>query len=67
MFALLLVAGFLGSLIEVALLAFVGSLVDMMRGAQSPAQFCSDHGTTLLVMALHRAHRQAGRSPPRTS
>ena len=50
-FALLLVAGFLGSLIEVALLAFVGSLVDMMRGAQSSAQFFSDHGTTLLVMA----------------
>ncbi len=51
-FALLLVAGFLGSLIEVALLAFVGSLVDMMRGAQSPAQFFADHGATLLVMAL---------------
>ena len=32
-FALLLVAGFLGSLIEVSLLAFVGSLVDMMRAA----------------------------------
>ena len=50
-FALLLVAGLLGSLIEVALLAFVGSLVDMMRGAQSPAQFFADHGTTLMVMA----------------
>jgi ATP-binding cassette subfamily B multidrug efflux pump len=50
-FALLLVAGLLGSLIEVALLAFVGSLVDMMRGAQSPAHFFSDHGTTLLLMA----------------
>jgi ATP-binding cassette subfamily B multidrug efflux pump len=50
-FGLLLVAGLLGSLIEVVLLAFVGSLVDMMRGAQSPAQFFSDHATTLLVMA----------------
>jgi ATP-binding cassette subfamily B multidrug efflux pump len=50
--ALLLVAGLLGSLIEVALLAFVGSLVDMMRGAQSPAQFFADHTTTLLVMAF---------------
>src|SRR5262245_1180558 len=49
-FSLLLVAGLLGSLIEVALLAFVGSLVDMMRGAQSPAQFFSEHGTTLLIM-----------------
>src|SRR5262245_42560788 len=51
-FALLLVAGLLGSLIEVALLAFVGSLVDMMRAAQSSAQFFSDHGTVLLIMAL---------------
>ncbi len=51
-FTLLLVAGLLGSLIEVALLAFVGSLVDMMRGAQSPAQFFADHGTTLMAMAL---------------
>jgi ATP-binding cassette subfamily B multidrug efflux pump len=51
-FALLLVAGFLGSLIEVALLAFVGSLVDMMRGAQTPAQFFADHTATLLVMAF---------------
>jgi ATP-binding cassette subfamily B multidrug efflux pump len=51
-FAILLVAGLLGSVIEVALLAFVGSLVDMMKGAQSPAQFFADHGTTLLAMAL---------------
>ena len=51
-FALLLVAGLLGSLIEVALLAFVGSLVDMMRGAQSPAQFFAEHGTILLTMAF---------------
>ena len=51
-FAFLLVAGLLGSLIEVALLAFVGSLVDMMRSAQSPAQFFADHGTILLVMAF---------------
>ena len=38
-FAVLLVAGFLGSLIEVALLAFVGSLVDMMKAAESPQAF----------------------------
>ena len=36
-FAVLLVAGFLGSLIEVSLLAFVGSLVDMMKAAETPA------------------------------
>jgi ATP-binding cassette subfamily B multidrug efflux pump len=51
-FTLLLVAGLLGSLIEVALLAFVGSLVDMMRGAQSPERFFADHTATLLVMAF---------------
>ena len=44
-FAVLLVAGFLGSLIEVALLAFVGSLVDMMKAAQSPEHFFTEHGT----------------------
>jgi ATP-binding cassette, subfamily B, multidrug efflux pump len=51
-FAILLVAGFLGSVIEVALLAFVGSLVDMMKGAQSPEQFFADHATTLLFFAF---------------
>jgi ATP-binding cassette subfamily B multidrug efflux pump len=51
-FALLLAAGLTGSLIEVALLAFVGRLVDMMKGAEAPAQFFGEHGTTLLVMAF---------------
>src|SRR5262245_64154543 len=51
-FALLLVAGFIGSLIEVSLLAFVGSLVDMMRGAQSPGHFFDEHGKILLWMAF---------------
>ncbi len=51
-FALLLVAGFIGSLIEVSLLAFVGSLVDMMRTAETPANFFEQHGTILLIMAL---------------
>jgi len=51
-FAILLVAGLLGSVIEVALLAFVGSLVDMMRGAQSPEQFFADHTAILLWMAF---------------
>ena len=51
-FAILLVAGLLGSVIEVVLLAFVGSLVDMMRGAQSPEQFFADHTSTLLAMAF---------------
>jgi ATP-binding cassette, subfamily B, multidrug efflux pump len=51
-FVLLLVAGFLGSLIEVSLLAFVGSLVDMMRVAQSPGAFFDEHGLILLWMAF---------------
>jgi len=51
-FAVLLVAGFLGSLIEVSLLAFVGSLVDMMKDAESATAFWEKHGGILLVMAL---------------
>jgi ATP-binding cassette subfamily B multidrug efflux pump len=51
-FACLLVAGLLGSLIEVTLLAFVGGLVDMMRSAQSAAQFFADHGAVLMWMGF---------------
>ena len=43
-FAVLLVAGFLGSIIEVTLLAFVGSLVDMMKAAETPRDL---HGQPL--------------------
>jgi ATP-binding cassette subfamily B multidrug efflux pump len=51
-FAVLLVAGFLGSLIEVSLLAFVGSLVDMMRAAETPEAFLANHWPILLWMAF---------------
>jgi ATP-binding cassette, subfamily B, multidrug efflux pump len=51
-FAALLVAGFLGSLIEVTLLAFVGSLVDMMKNAQTPQAFMANHGPILLLMGF---------------
>jgi ATP-binding cassette subfamily B multidrug efflux pump len=51
-FVALLVAGFVGSLIEVVLLAFVGELVDLMRGARSPASFLADHGLLLAWMAF---------------
>ena len=51
-FVLLLVAGFMGSLIEVTLLAFVGRLVDMMKDAQSAASFLSEHATILIWMAF---------------
>src|SRR6185503_10933008 len=51
-FAVLLVAGCLGSLIEVTLLTFVGSLVDMMKMAATPQAFMEDHGGILLLMAF---------------
>src|SRR5262245_3486246 len=51
-FAVLLVAGFLGSLIEVTLLAFVGSLVDMMKAAETPEVFLARHWPILLWMAF---------------
>lgn len=51
-FAALLVAGFLGSLIEVALMSFIGSIVDMMKAAETPATFFNDHWPTLLWMAF---------------
>ena len=51
-FAVLLVAGLLGSLIEVSLLAFVGSLVDMMKAAETAEAFLADHGRILLWMAF---------------
>ena len=51
-FAVLLVAGLLGSLIEVTLLAFVGSLVDMMKNAETPATFMENHGPILLLMGF---------------
>jgi ATP-binding cassette subfamily B multidrug efflux pump len=51
-FAVLLVIGFIGSVIEVLLMAFVGSLVDMMRAASSPSSFFAENATTLLFMAF---------------
>jgi ATP-binding cassette, subfamily B, multidrug efflux pump len=51
-FAVLLVAGLIGSLIEVALLAFVGDLVDMMKAAQTPEAFIANHLGILLWMAF---------------
>jgi ATP-binding cassette subfamily B multidrug efflux pump len=51
-FLLLLTVGCIGSLIEVALFAFVGSLVDLMRDATSPETFFVDNGRTLLWMAF---------------
>ncbi|MGQ0672518.1 MAG: ABC transporter ATP-binding protein [Hyphomicrobium sp.] len=51
-FLALLVAGFLGSAIEVLLTAFIGNLVDMMRNAPDPKTFVSDNAGTLAVMGV---------------
>jgi ATP-binding cassette, subfamily B, multidrug efflux pump len=51
-FGVLLLAGFAGALIEVALMAFVGSLVDLMKASPTPAHFISDHGMMLLWMSF---------------
>src|SRR5258706_12858962 len=51
-FSVLLVVGFAGSLIEVSLMAFVGSLVDMMRASPDPATFFADHRHALMGMAF---------------
>jgi len=51
-FLALLVAGFLGSAIEVALFAFIGGLVDLMKASTSPDRFLSEHWATLTLMGL---------------
>ncbi|MFA5948647.1 MAG: ABC transporter ATP-binding protein [Hyphomicrobium sp.] len=51
-FAALLVVGFAGAVIEASLFAFVGTLVDRMREARTPATFLEDHANLLLWMAF---------------
>lgn len=51
-FAVLLVVGFLGSITEVMLFAFIGKLVDLMRLSADPKTFITDNGTILLAMAF---------------
>jgi ATP-binding cassette subfamily B multidrug efflux pump len=51
-FVVLLVVGFIGSVIEVSLMAFIGSIVDLMRTSGSPETFLSDHAAWLLFMAF---------------
>ena len=51
-FVLLLIAGFLGSAIEVALMGFVGTIVDRMRTHADPATFVSTHAVMLTLMAV---------------
>jgi ATP-binding cassette subfamily B multidrug efflux pump len=47
-----LISGFLGALIDVALFAFLGQIVDMIRDAESPKAFFDEHGQTLIWMAV---------------
>ena len=51
-FIVLLVVGFIGSVIEVSLMAFIGSIVDLMRTSGTPETFLSDHASWLLFMAF---------------
>ena len=53
-YALIMVFGLLGSLIEVSLVAFVGQIVDLAKSAANPAEFFELHRRTLLWMALLR-------------
>jgi ATP-binding cassette subfamily B multidrug efflux pump len=51
-FAVILVFGFLGGLVELSLFAFLGKLVDLAREAQTPERFFAQHGTTLIWMGV---------------
>jgi ATP-binding cassette subfamily B multidrug efflux pump len=51
-FTALLIAGFLGAVIEAALFAFIGNLVDLMKAAPNPETFVADHWLVLTWMAF---------------
>ena len=51
-YALIMLFGMLGSLIEVSLYAFVGHIVDLAKSAANPAEFFELNGRTLLWMAF---------------
>jgi ATP-binding cassette, subfamily B, multidrug efflux pump len=51
-FVALLVAGFIGAVIEAGLIAFIGSLVDLMKNTPDPKTFVADHWGTLAWMAF---------------
>ncbi len=50
--AAVLVVGALAALVEVALFAFLGQLVDLMREAESPQTFFAEHMALLLLMGF---------------
>src|SRR5262249_54719349 len=51
-YALIMVFGLIGSLIEVSLFTFVGQIVDLAKSSVNPAAFFDEHGRTLLWMAF---------------
>jgi ATP-binding cassette subfamily B multidrug efflux pump len=51
-FIAVLVFGFFGGIIELALFAYLGELVDLARTAVSPTEFFAQHGTRMIWMAV---------------
>ena len=51
-YALIMLFGLVGALIEVSLFAFVGQIVDLAKSAKDPASFFDEHGRLLIWMAL---------------
>jgi ATP-binding cassette, subfamily B, multidrug efflux pump len=50
-FALMLLTGLIGAVIEVSLFSFIGTILDLMRNATSPERFLSDNARVLGLMA----------------
>jgi ATP-binding cassette subfamily B multidrug efflux pump len=51
-FGAILVVGCFAGVIELSLFAFLGQLVDLMRGAESPSAFMAEHGLLLAWMGV---------------
>ena len=51
-FAILVATGLAAAVIEVALFAFIGNIIDMMRAAETPSRFFEVHGWMLAGMAF---------------
>ncbi len=51
-FAVVLVTGLLAAIVEIALITFVGQIIDMVKSTTDPARFFAEHGRTLLGMAV---------------
>lgn len=52
LFILLLILGFIVSIIEVAFFSFLGDIVDLIQTTKNPHRFFYDHGYTLLWMGF---------------